>query len=137
MTDFSDDPIMSCDPEYSQRMENEMKEISSKLKKVVCVDESENQYHSISPNVPNTPTSFTNIMAIRVDTGNNTLMRNNLPARNIGLISDHLRKYSNSLIKIKGNHSMPNLRVKFVSKFTGCYFPIGVSYFVKFKLYYC
>ena len=110
-----------------EAMDTDMKEISSKLKKVVCVDESSNRYHQLSR--PSTEESVSSLMAIRVDTrfgGHAGSTRSSNGQRRLSLISDHLRKYSNSLMRMIDNN-LPNLKVKFVSKFSGCYFPIGVS----------
>lgn len=126
--DILEDPIMSCDPESTLKMDGEMKEISSKLKKVVCVDDSVSRYHSNL--CADTPELLTNLMAIKIDTGINKSIKtckNLITQKLFCPISDHLRKYSNSLIRTIGNNSTPDLKVKLVTNYSGCRFPIGVD----------
>lgn len=110
---------------------NEMHEISNKLKKIVCVNESENTYHNYSE------TPISSLMAINVDTNtdfrtNNNINNNRNRNQSLSLISDHLRRYSNCLVRMMGDNStIPSLKAKFVAKYTGLFFPIGVGAFAK------
>lgn len=104
---------------------DDMKEISNKLKKVVCVDESITQYRAISQ--ASGHSSINSLMTINVDTRLSIDRRNLMSTHQpMSVISDHLRKYSNGLIRTIENNSMPNLQARFITRFTGCYFPIGV-----------
>lgn len=132
--DLIDDQILSCHSEMNQNIDCEMREISNKLKKVVCVDDSINRFHSISRS--NTPDQLKNLMSIKIDTGGKlTKPQNNPNQKCLSAISDHLRKHSNSLVRIKDNNSTPNLKVKFIGIFSGCFFPIGVSEFINKLLF--
>lgn len=87
---------------------DDMKELSSKLKKV-SVDETENTLHEYSNNVD---MSFLHEKNQR------------------SWISDHLRKHSpgilNSLLPSLLNSPMPNMKAKFVCQYNNLNFPIGV-----------
>jgi WD40 repeat protein len=96
-----------------------MRELSSKLKKIVCVNESENKMHNYNP----VNHSLNNLMSLNVDVPAIKSSANNNIKYPISIISNHLRKHATNLIKMA---EIPNMRAQFQCKFVDLSFPIGV-----------
>ena len=108
----------------------EMSDLSRKFKKMVYVNETENQYHNYSQS---------SISSINVITDEQEIMPNSTyeKIKSQNILSDHLRKHSasNGLIRplIDNNkrplidfNIVPPVKALFERKFTDCSFPIGV-----------
>lgn len=110
---------MECDED-----DNSMRELSSKLKKCVYVDESINKYH----NYPNQTISSIMTLNVHTDINNNTPTSLHVKTGNI--LSDHLRKYSNlptnTLVRLLDDKKIPPVKAKFEQKYANLSFPIGV-----------
>ncbi len=112
--------------EMETEIDTEMTDLSRKLKKMVYVDESENQYHNYSQSSLSSITSINVITETQVTIPNSI---NNIYSQNI--LSDHLRKHgiNNSLIRpIMDINIIPPVKAVFERRFDNCSFPIGVRF---------
>lgn len=106
------------DAEMNDLNESNVRDISNQLNKVVCMDE--NSSHELGQT-----SSIRNLMSLNVNTAHSNSYRQANPNQ-LNLVSDHLRKYSNGLVRSIDDRVMPPIKAKFQRKYPNCSFPIGV-----------